>query len=878
MKYSIEKIATLIGARRIGNAEATVSWLLTDSRSLCFPEETLFFALRSGRNDGHKYIPELYRRGVRNFVVERGIGRIAAEKLTVDAAGMTGKPDGCGFTGANFLEVVSPLEALQRLAERHRDEFDIPVVGITGSNGKTMVKEWLYQLLSPRVVVTRSPKSYNSQIGVPLSVWLLNEKTEVGLFEAGISKPGEMQALRDIIQPTIGVLTSLGTAHQENFRSMDEKCQEKLTLFHDAKVVAYNSDDNVVSRCMRKSGYRGEKLSWSREDPQAAMFIKKVERRDTVSTLYYIYKGQEGRYHLPFIDDASVECSIAAAVVALYLGVTAEELDVRMSQLEPVAMRLEVKEGRHGCTLINDSYNSDINSLDIALDFMSRRPEQEGKRRTLILSDIYQSGMTAACLYERVVELAVNRGVTKFIGIGKEITAGLTAGLTAGRGQAGTTGQAAKLPGTVAERTAADAAVADARTRGDVRFFFFGDVEEFLRSEVFEGLRDEVVLIKGARAFGFDHITEQLEQKVHETILEVNLNAVVENLNHFRSYMKPETKMICMVKADAYGAGAVEVSKTLQEHRVDYLAVAVADEGVTLRKNGISSNIMIMNPEMTAFKTMFDYELEPEVYSFRLMDALIKAAEKEGITNYPVHIKLDTGMHRLGFDPVNDIDEVINRLKHQNAIIPRSVFSHFVGSDSDDFDNFSAHQFELFDAASTKLQAAFDHKILRHIDNSAGIEHFPERQLDACRLGLGLYGVDSRDNHIINTVSTLKTTILQLRHVPKEETVGYSRKGVLTRDSVIAAIPIGYADGLNRHLGRGKGYCLVNGQKAPYVGNICMDVALIDVTDIPCEEGDTVEIFGEHLPVTVLSDILETIPYEVLTGVSNRVKKVYYKD
>ena len=872
MKYSIEKIATLIGARRIGNAEATVSWLLTDSRSLCFPEETLFFALRSGRNDGHKYIPELYRRGVRNFVVERGIGRIAAEKLAVDAAGMTGKPDGCGFTGANFLEVVSPLEALQRLAERHRDEFDIPVVGITGSNGKTMVKEWLYQLLSPRVVVTRSPKSYNSQIGVPLSVWLLNEKTEVGLFEAGISKPGEMQALRDIIQPTIGVLTSLGTAHQENFRSMDEKCQEKLTLFHDAKVVAYNSDDNVVSRCMRKSGYRGEKLSWSREDPQAAMFIKKVERRDTVSTLYYIYKGQEGRYHLPFIDDASVECSIAAAVVALYLGVTAEELDLRMSQLEPVAMRLEVKEGRHGCTLINDSYNSDINSLDIALDFMSRRPEQEGKRRTLILSDIYQSGMTAACLYERVVELAVNRGVTKFIGIGKEITAGLTAGLAARNGQA------AKLPGTVAGRTAADAAVADARTRGDVRFFFFGDVEEFLRSEVFEGLRDEVVLIKGARAFGFDHITEQLEQKVHETILEVNLNAVVENLNHFRSYMKPETKMICMVKADAYGAGAVEVSKTLQEHRVDYLAVAVADEGVTLRKNGISSNIMIMNPEMTAFKTMFDYELEPEVYSFRLMDALIKAAEKEGITNYPVHIKLDTGMHRLGFDPVNDIDEVINRLKHQNAIIPRSVFSHFVGSDSDDFDNFSAHQFELFDAASTKLQAAFDHKILRHIDNSAGIEHFPERQLDACRLGLGLYGVDSRDNHIINTVSTLKTTILQLRHVPKEETVGYSRKGVLTRDSVIAAIPIGYADGLNRHLGRGKGYCLVNGQKAPYVGNICMDVALIDVTDIPCEEGDTVEIFGEHLPVTVLSDILETIPYEVLTGVSNRVKKVYYKD
>ena len=852
MKYTIEKITTLIGARRIGDTEAVVSWLLTDSRSLCFPEETLFFALRSGRNDGHNYIPELYRRGVRNFVVERGHFRLSDVTRVSDVTASTGT--GGGLAGANILEVVSPLEALQRLAERHRDEFDVPIVGITGSNGKTMVKEWLYQLLSPHKIVTRSPKSYNSQIGVPLSVWLLGEQTEVGLFEAGISQPGEMQALRDIIQPSIGVLTSLGTAHQENFRSMDEKCQEKLSLFHDAKVVAYNSDDNVVSRCMRKSGYHGEKLSWSKEDPQAAMFIKKIERRNTVSTLYYIYKGKEGTYHLPFIDDASVECSIAAAVVALYLGVTPEELDVRMSQLEPVAMRLEVKEGQHGCTLINDSYNSDINSLDIALDFMSRRPDQEGKSRTLILSDIYQSGVTPHELYHRVLELAVKRGVTKFIGIGKEIKRILAA---EGGGQiAGD--QIAKLPGTVA--------------------FFFEDVEEFLRSEVFKGLRNEIVLIKGARDFGFDQITEMLEQKVHETILEVNLNAVVENLNHFRSYMKPDTKIICMVKADAYGAGAVEVSKTLQDHRVDYLAVAVADEGVTLRKNGITSNIMIMNPEMTAFKTMFDYDLEPEVYSFRIMDALIKAAEKEGITNYPVHIKLDTGMHRLGFDPVQDIDEVINRLKHQNAIIPRSVFSHFVGSDSDDFDTFSAHQFELFDTASKKLQSAFEHKILRHICNSAGIEHFPERQLDACRLGIGLYGVDSRDNHIINTVSTLKTTILQLRHVPKDETVGYSRKGVLTRDSVIAAIPIGYADGLNRHLGRGKGYCLVNGQKAPYVGNICMDVALIDVTDIPCKEGDTVEIFGEHLPVTVLSDILDTIPYEVLTGVSNRVKKVYYQD
>lgn len=825
MKYTIEKITTLIGARRIGHNDANIGWILTDSRSLCFPEETLFFAIRTQRNDGHNYIPELYRRGVRNFVVEQ-------------------VPSGAGneLAEANFLKVTSTLAALQRLAERHRDEFDIPVVGITGSNGKTMVKEWLYQLLSPQMVVTRSPKSYNSQIGVPLSVWLLEKNTDIALFEAGISQTGEMQALRDIIQPSIGILTSIGQAHQENFRTMDEKCQEKLLLFHDAKTVIYNSDDEIVSRSMRRSGFGGKKIAWSKEDPQATLYIKEVETKDNITRVAYVFnQTTEGTYHLPFIDEASVECSLACAATALHLGIDPETLDIRMSQLEPVAMRLEVKEGQHGCTLINDSYNSDLSSLDIALDFMSRRPDHNGRKRTLILSDIQQSGQKPDKLYSIVSELAEKRGVDKFIGIGSVI--------------------------------------AEHKDRISItEKHFFADVPTFICSETFHALSDEVILLKGARQFGFDHITELLEQKVHETILEVNLNAVVANLNHYRSFMRPETKIICMVKADAYGAGAVEVAKTLQDHRVDYLAVAVADEGVTLRKNGITSNIIIMNPEMTAFKTMFDYDLEPEVYSFRIMDALIKAAEKEGITSFPVHIKLDTGMHRLGFDPEHDIDEVIERLHHQNAIIPRSVFSHFVGSDSNDFDRFSAHQFELFDKASTKLQEAFDHKILRHICNSAGIEHFPERQLDACRLGLGLYGIDSRDNHILNTVSTLKTTILQLRHVPKEETVGYSRKGILTRDSVIAAIPIGYADGLNRHLGRGHAYCLVGGKKAPYVGNICMDVAMIDVTDIDCKEGDTVEIFGEHLPVTVLSDILDTIPYEVLTGISNRVKKVYFQD
>ena len=823
MKYSIEKVTTLIGARRYGNSEGQVSWLLTDSRSLCFPEETLFFALKTQRNDGHRYIQDLYNRGVRQFVVEQ----VPEHYETL-------------YPEANFLRVPHSLAALQRLAERHRDEFDLPIVGITGSNGKTMVKEWLYQLLLPSQRIVRSPRSYNSQIGVPLSVWLLNEQTEVGIFEAGISQPGEMMALRDIIQPTIGVLTTLGAAHQENFRSMEEKCMEKLELMHDTEAMVYCSDNDIVSRCIRRMNYKGEKISWSTCDEQASLFVKSTKPSKTrlSTTITYIWKEEENTFEIPFIDEASIENSVTCAAVALKLGLTPGELADRMPKLEPVAMRLEVKEGQRGCILINDSYNSDINSLDIALDFMSRR---EGKNRTLILSDIFQTGVSASELYAQVSDLATKRGITKFIGIGPELTA-----------------QADKIQ------------IADKQ--------FFADANHFLSSEAFAALRDELILLKGARPFGFDLITEQLEQKVHETILEVNLNAVVENLNYYRSLMKPETKMVCMIKADAYGAGAVEIAKTLQDHRVDYLAVAVADEGVTLRKAGITANIMIMNPEMTAFKTMFDYDLEPEVYSFRLLDALIKAARKECITGWPVHIKLDTGMHRLGFDPEQDMDELIDRLTHQQAVIPRSVFSHFVGSDSDDFDNFSTLQFKRFEMGSKKLQDAFSHKILRHMDNSAGIEHFPDRQMDMCRLGLGLYGVDPRDNRILHTVSTLKTTILQMRQVPKTDTVGYSRKGKLTRDSVIAAIPIGYADGLNRHLGNRNCYCLVNGQKAEYVGNICMDVALIDVTDIPCVEGDQVEIFGENLPVTVLSDVLQTIPYEVLTGISNRVKRVYFQD
>lgn len=822
MHYTIDNITALIGARRFGSAEACIDWLLTDSRSLAFAETTLFFAIRTKLGDGHHYIPELYRRGVRNFVV----GNVPANYET-------------DYPDANFLLVVSPLKALQRLAERHREEYDLPIIGVTGSNGKTVVKEWLYQLLSPSMHVTRSPRSYNSQVGVPLSVWLLNEHTQVGVFEAGISQPGEMAALKAIIQPTIGVMTNIGPAHQENFATIQEKCLEKISLFKDADVIVYCADDAVISECMAVSLYTGDTIAWSTSNTDATLYIRSITKKADHTDIVYRFLGVENSMSIPFTDDASVQDSIHCLAVCLYLHLQPTDIAQRMAQLEPVAMRLEVMQGVRGCTLINDTYNSDVTSLDIALDFMNRRPEQGNKPKTLILSDILQTGLPTTELYAQVADMIERRGIDRLIGVGPEISA--------------------------------------AHALFNVKKVFFPTSDALTESGLLDTMSNEMVLIKGSRKFGFEQITAALSLRVHETTLDVNLEAIAENLNFYRSFMKPETKITCMVKASAYGAGSVEIAKTLQDRGVDYLAVAVADEGADLRRAGITTGIIVMNPEMTAFNTLFQYDLEPEVYSFKLLDALVHAAEKQGIQGFPVHIKLDTGMHRLGFNPLKDVPQIIERLKHQSAIVPRSVFSHFVGSDSPDFDEFSARQFQLFDEASQQLQRAFPNKILRHICNSAGIERFPERHLDMVRLGLGLYGIDPIDNRRLHNVTSLRTTILQIRNVPKGDSIGYSRRSFVERDSRIAAIPIGYADGLNRHLGNRNGYCLVNGQKAPYIGNICMDVCMIDVTGIDCKEGDTVEIFGDNLPVTVLSDKLDTIPYEVLTSVSNRVKRVYFQ-
>ena len=858
MSYAIEQLTALMGARRMGSAPAVVSRLLTDSRSLWFPEETLFFALTGQHGDGHAYVDDLYRRGVRSFVVSR-----LPDVLHDDA---------------NYLVVDDTLVALQRLAECHRQTFGGPVVGITGSNGKTVVKEWLYQLLSPDRIVTRSPRSYNSQIGVPLSAWLIGEQTELAILEAGISQPGEMRRLQPIVRPTIGVLTNIGGAHQENFASMHEKCMEKLALFKDCDILIYNGDDELISDCVSRRLLAVREIAWSRRDSERPLFIGAVEKHTSDTLVTYRYLGYEGRYTLPFIDDASIENSLHCLAVCLYLMMDPAVIAERMSQLEPVAMRLQVMEGVRDCTLINDSYNSDLASLDIALDFMARRPDAAGRERMLILSDIEQTGQLARQLYKRVEHLMKSRGITRLVGIGPEISAYFS------RKEKRVSGEKLGAFGAIDnyQLSIINSGAAKSLTPSPLtpHLSVYPDTEAFLESDELKELHSQVILIKGARRFGFDRIADALTLRVHETTLEVNLSAIVDNLNYYRHFLTPATRMVCMVKAFAYGAGFYEIAKTLQDHGVDYLAVAVADEGRQLREAGITTGLLVMNPERSALDVITHYHLEPEIYSFSLLEEMIHACELSGITGYPVHIKIDTGMSRLGFSP-DDMPRLIARLHRQTAVVPRSIFSHFACSDvpTPEGDAFSRLQMERFDRAADALRAVYGDALLRHICNSAAIPRFPDHHYEMVRLGLGLYGIDPVDGHSLHCISTLRTTILQIRDVVPPETVGYSRRGVLSRPSRIAAIPIGYADGLNRHLGNRRGYCLVHGQPAPYVGNICMDVALIDVTDIPdCAEGDSVEIFGPNLPVTQLAEWLDTIPYEVLTSVSTRVKRIYFTE
>ena len=821
MNYSIQEIAQIIGAETASLGEAKIGILLTDSRSLSDPAVSLFFALSTTHNDGHRYIRDLYERGVRNFVVNNAF---------VDTDNM---PD------ANFLTVSDTLAALQHLAVFHRKQFNIPVVGITGSNGKTIVKEWLYQLLHDRLNIVRSPRSYNSQTGVPLSVWQLNEQTELGIFEAGISLPGEMQKLEPIILPTVGLFTTIGEAHQENFYSQEEKCLEKLQLFESVEKIIYNADHHLINYCMEKKGFTGKAFSWSKIHVHANLFISRIDKGIDRTIIEYVVQDARHTIKIPFTDDASIEDAIHCLAFIQYLFPDLDALSKRFEKLDPVAMRLDVNKGIHNNILINDTYNSDINSLSIALDFMARRSIDNPFKRVLILSDILQSGMVPAAFYRKVAELVSQKQVQHIIGIGPNLMSH------------------SNLFGMEKE--------------------FYPTTESYLDSGRWRNLKDSIVLIKGSRQSRFERISEQLEEKAHQTVLEVDLDAVIHNLKYFRSQLHPETKVICMVKAFGYGVGSYELAKTLQERGADYLAVAVADEGAELRREGITMPILVMNPEEHAFNTLFEYSLEPEIYNQNILNAMIRETGRRGILHYPIHIKLDTGMNRLGFDAV-ELPIVLEKLNVQQGVIVKSVFSHLAGSDSPLFDEFTRKQIDRFQQETSGLEKALNYPVMKHILNSAGIERFPEAQMNMVRLGIGLYGISVINPSNLKPVATLKTRILQIREVKKEETVGYNLNGRLQRNSRIACLPIGYADGLDRRLGNGNLSILIGGKKCPTIGNICMDICMVDITDTHVGEGDEAILFGDEITISDWAEKLQTIPYEILTSISPRVKRIYYKE
>lgn len=823
MRYSIQEIAKALNIKKQQLHPSDISILLTDSRLVFTPEESLFFALTTKNNDGHKFINELYNLGVRNFVVS------------------SIRDEWQEFEDANFLLVPETLAALQKIAAFHRKKFDIPVIGITGSNGKTVVKEWLYQILHDEYNITHSPRSYNSQIGVPLSVWQINEHTNLGIFEAGISQSEEMSKLENIIHPNIGIFTNLGQAHQEGFKSMKEKCLEKLDLFIHCDVIICEEENELLDECMQIACLSHKRLTWSRRgNDDSPVHILKVETKENFSIIHYSVLGMNSSMEIPFTDSASVENAIHVLATCVYLHVSPNVINSRMKHLEPVAMRLDVRKGKNNCTIINDSYNSDINSLTIALDFLAQRATNESLKKALILSDIPQSGIPIRDLYYLAANLLKNKKIDCLVGIGKDISE-------------------------------------NQDLFKDIDAHFFVTTNDFIESNLYKSFQDMCILLKGARDFRFEDINKLLEVKTHETVLDIDLDAIVHNFNFYRSKLKPTTKMVCMVKADGYGSGASEVAKTLQYHKADYLAVAVAEEGVILRKEGIKIPIIVLNSEVGGFDELSTNALEPEVYNFRILDAFIREAKMRGINNYPIHLKIDTGMHRLGFTE-EDIPHLTEILNNQTGLRVVSIFSHLAASESWDFDDFTQEQISTFKTICSKIEEKLNYPVMKHILNSAGIERFPQHQMDMVRLGISLYGVSASGLEGLRNVHTLKTTVLQIKHIKAGETVGYGRKGVITKDTTIATIRIGYADGLSRKFGNGVGCVIVNGQKAPYVGNICMDLSMIDITGMDVKEGDSVIVFGEDMTVVDLAKTIDTIPYEILTSVSLRVKHIYYKE
>ncbi len=796
-----------------------IAWLLTDSRNLTFPAGSLFFALKTKRNDGHKYIEELYHQNVKQFVISEEI-------------------DSSSMPEAQFIKVDNTLQALQKLTAAHRAKFDIPIIGITGSHGKTVMKEWMYQLLSSDYRIVRSPRNYNSQIGVPLSVWALSETTQLAVFEAGISEVGEMEKLQSIIQPSIGIFTNLDSNHKKGFSDLAQKAKEKLKLFENADVIIYNSDDAFLNDVIQTSKLAHKAFDWGKSDDA----VVKIESRvvQDFSEIELLYQDEKMSFDLAFTDTNLVNNAIHAICTLLYLGFDRAKIAAKLNDLEAIDIRLEVKEGVNHSLIIRDTYNSDLNSLSIALNFLDQQVSKENLRKTVVLSDIFQTEIDQDELYTKVSDLILSKKIDRFIGVGSNICEFKH--------------HFEKLDN-----------------------LFFHTVEQLLQSEWIENIKDEIILLKATPYFQFDKIEAQIEHRVNKTRLEVNLNSIVKNLNYFRSKLNRKTKVMCMVKAFGYGSGSVEIAKILQHNRCDYLAVALADEGSELRKSGIKIPIVVMNPKETAWNTIIQNHLEPEIYSFKLLNSFIEELDRQAITDYPIHIKLDTGMHRLGFEE-QDLPKLIEWLSIKNQVKISSIFSHLAGSDDAEFDDFTKLQISRFRAWSEQISKAFQHKILKHILNSAGTERFPQEQMDMVRLGIGLYNITALPQVKLENVGTLRSVILQIKELEEGESVGYSRRTYLKRKSKIGVVAIGYGDGYNRKLSNGVGELWINGQYVPVVGNISMDTLMVDLTGVEAKEGDDIEVFGEHITVESIAEKLDTIAYEVLTSISQRVKRVYYVD
>ena len=814
--YNIQDISEVLNGELMKKSGGKVTYLVIDSRKVLFAHDSLFFALRGVRNDGHLFISNLYKAGVRNYVVE---------SLPNDME---------QYPRANFVKVTDSFAALQQLVAWHRSKINIPIIGVTGSNGKTIVKEWIYQSLSNDKYVIRNPKSYNSQVGVPLSVWLLNSNAELGVFEAGISQPYEMDKLQKIIKPNIGIFTNIGDAHQENFLSIEQKLDEKLRLFKDCDTLIYCSDNSEVKQKVEQQYSQiNQVFTWSFEQ-EADLQIKNTTYSANQSIIEAIYRGEVFEITIPFADKASVENAIHVWCLLLVLDFSNDIIKEKLAALEPVAMRLELKEGNNSCTIINDSYNSDIESLHIALDFLSY--QNQHSQKLLILSDLAQSGFKPHELYSQVSGMIRQKNIDRLIGIGPEIS--------------------------------------KYRELFDLRTNFFDSTADFLSKFDFTKLRNMAILLKGARSFTFEKISRQLQMHTHRTVFEIDLDAIAHNLNYFKKLLKPRTGIIAMLKASGYGSGTHEIANICQYQRVAIIAVAFPDEGIELRRSGIKTPIIIMNPEDESFVAMIENNLEPQIYNFQSLKSFNEAAGTTESKPYPIHIKLDTGMHRSGFLS-SEMDLLLDTLKQCENIRVKTIFSHLASADEPEQDDFTLQQLSLFEEMSSTIMANFTYKIKRHILNSAGIERFPKYQFDFVRLGIGMFGISSIGKKLV-PVGTLSSSIIQIKNIEAGQTIGYSRSGVAKKESIIATVPIGYADGLRRILSNGAGKLWVNGKLAPIIGNVCMDMCMIDITNIKAKEGDKVEVFGKNLLVSKVAKWMQTIPYEVLTGISKRVKRTYH--